>query len=285
MIWLRRTPRPPSNSSCRFWTPSRRAPFVSGLWTELDGTRILAFIGHWSFARFRISMSRFHCWPSSACEVNAMMRELLKKRFDLARAGRDASALSELAREDQRWVSLIRGTTLPSFLQVPRPLFSLKAADQPIRVLAFGDYGNGSTIEREVAEAMKRFHQTSPFDFGITLGDNFYSKGMESPTDPRWKTWWDELYDPMGIRIYASLGNHDWGFADSPAAEVLYTQKSPSWRMPATYYSFTAGSVQFFALDTNEIPELQMQWLNKELDASKALWKVVYGHHPIFSAG
>jgi hypothetical protein len=132
---------------------------------------------------------------------------------------------------------------------------------------------------------MRRFHQMRSFDFAITLGDNFYPKGMESPVDPRWKTWWDEVYDPIGIKAYASLGNHDWGFGDSPAAEVLYTQRSPSWRMPATYYTFTAGPVQFFALDTYEIPEAQLQWLDTELSASHARWKLVYGHHPIYSAG
>jgi len=146
----------------------------------------------------------------------------------------------------------------------------LKLAENRLRVLAFGDFGNGSPEQKEVASAMQRYHRDQPFDFAITLGDNFYSLGMESPADPRWKNWWNELYDPLGIKFYASLGNHDWGFADSPAAEVLYTQKSPSWQMPATYYSFTAGAVQFFALDTNEIPEAQLSWLKEELANSRA---------------
>jgi tartrate-resistant acid phosphatase type 5 len=213
------------------------------------------------------------------------MRQLLWKRMELARANDNGSVSSQLAREDQRWTSLVRGTTLPSFMQVPPPLFSVKALDQPIRVLAFGDFGNGSIQQKEVAEAMQRYHQTQPFDFAITLGDNFYSVGMESPTDPRWKTWWNELYDPLGIKFYVSLGNHDWGSADSPAAEILYAQTSPSWRLPATYYTFTAGAVQFFALDTNEIPEAQLAWLKEELAKSRAIWKLVYGHHPIYSAG
>ena len=213
------------------------------------------------------------------------MRQLLWKRMDLARTSGTGSIPGQLAREDQRWTSLVRGTTLPSFMQVPPPLFSLKPLDQPIRVLAFGDFGNGSIEQKEVASAMQRFHQTQPFDFAITLGDNFYSVGMESPTDPRWKTWWNELYDPLGIKFYVSLGNHDWGSADSPAAEVLYTHSSPSWRLPATYYTFTAGAVQFFALDTNEIPEAQLAWLKQELAKSRAVWKLVYGHHPIYSAG
>lgn len=190
-----------------------------------------------------------------------------------------------LAKEDERWASLERGTMLPSFLQSPPPVFTVLPPDRTVRVLAFGDFGNGTVNQSTVAAAMKQFHQKQPFDFAITLGDNFYSKGMLSTADPRWKTWWDELYDPLKIHFYASLGNHDWGFADSPAAEVLYTRQSPSWRMPATYYTFTAGPVQFFALDTNEIAAAQLMWLDEELGKSKARWKIVYGHHPIYSAG
>ena len=213
------------------------------------------------------------------------MRALLRRRIDLARSKGDDAALRLLGEEDERWISLVRGTMLPSFMRVPPPLFSLKADDKPIRVLAFGDYGTGSLEQKKNAGAMLAYHKTSSFDFAITLGDNFYSLGMESPTDPRWKTWWDDLYNPLGIKFYATMGNHDWGYPDSPAAEILYGLGSPSWRMPAPYYTFTAGPVQFFALDTNEVSEAQLIWLKAELDKSRARWKVVYGHHPIYSAG
>jgi tartrate-resistant acid phosphatase type 5 len=85
--------------------------------------------------------------------------------------------------------------------------------------------------------------------------------------------------------MYATLGNHDWGYADSPAAEVMYTYHSSTWKMPSTYYTFTAGPVQFFALDTNEISRAQLAWLDTEIGKSTARWKVVYGHHPIYSVG
>src|SRR5258705_432313 len=97
-------------------------------------------------------------------------------------------------------------------LQVASGSFSLKASGQPIRVLAFGDFGDGSSGQREVAAATLQYHRQRPFDFAITLGDNFYDKGMKSVDDPRWKTWWDQLYDPLGIQFYATLGNHDYGF-------------------------------------------------------------------------
>jgi DNA repair exonuclease SbcCD nuclease subunit len=95
---------------------------------------------------------------------------------------------------------------------------------------------------------------------------------------------WEQLYGPLGIKFYATLGNHDWSSADSPAAEIHYTDKSPSWRMPAPYYTFTAGPVQFFAFDTQEDSEAEREWLDSELSKSTARWKVVYGHYHIFSA-
>ncbi|MCI0389718.1 MAG: metallophosphoesterase [Acidobacteria bacterium] len=218
-------------------------------------------------------------------QQNQELAQLLRQRLVNARANGDEAALRVLAQEQERWISLVRGTMLPAFMRVPPPIFSLKPGDKAVRVLAFGDFGNGSEEQKQAAAAMLQFNRKTRFDFAITLGDNFYSSGMESPSDPRWKTWWNELYDPLGIKVYATLGNHDWGFADSPAAEILYTQKSPSWRMPAPYYTFTAGPVQFFALDTNEVSEAQLLWLKDELEKSRARWKLVYGHHPIYSAG
>lgn len=213
------------------------------------------------------------------------MRKLLAKRIEMARRDGDKEGLQKLSREDERWVSITRGSMLPSFLRAPAAEFSLKASDRPVRVLAFGDFGTGSEPQKKVAAAMREYHGKSPFDFGITLGDNFYPSGMNSPLDERWKTLYSDLYDPLGIKIYASLGNHDWYGPDSPAAEILYSDRSPSWRLPSPYYTFTAGPVQFFALDTNDMSEAQFMWLDSEIAKSQARWKVVYGHHPIYSAG
>ncbi|MEP7274305.1 MAG: metallophosphoesterase, partial [Acidobacteriota bacterium] len=209
---------------------------------------------------------------------------LLTRRLEKARTSGVESDFRRLAFEQERWISLVRGTMLPGFMRVPPPIFSVKAPSQAVRVLAFGDFGNGSPEQKQIAAAMQTYHRQSAFDFGITLGDNFYSGGIKSLTDPRWKTQWGELYDPLGIKIFATYGNHDWGNTDSPVSELLYSDQSASWRMPAPYYTFTAGSVQFFALDTNEVSEAQLIWLKDELTKSNATWKLVYGHHPIYSA-
>jgi tartrate-resistant acid phosphatase type 5 len=210
---------------------------------------------------------------------------LLEQRLRDVRAAGDAAQLRRLAAEHERWATVVRGGLLPTFLQRPPAVFAAAPAGQSVRVLAFGDFGDGSEPQRQVATAMREYHGKQRFDFAVTLGDNFYSTGMASPDDERWKTWWSDLYDPLKILFYATLGNHDWGQPNSPAAEIIYSARSPSWRMPAAYYTFTAGAAQFFALDTDVISEAQLLWLTDALDASRARWKIVYGHHPIYSHG
>jgi hypothetical protein len=213
------------------------------------------------------------------------LMRLLERRLDSEKKSGTPESIGALMAEQERWTTLVRGGLLPTFFQVPPAAFTLKAAGQPVRVLAFGDYGDGGEPQKRVAAAMLRQHQVRPFDFAITLGDNFYPAGMDSPSDARWDTWWSALYDPLKIHFYVSMGNHDWNQSNSPAAEILFSQRSPSWRLPSAYYTFHAGPVQFFALDTDIMSQAQLQWLASALDSSRAAWKVVYGHHPVYSAG
>lgn len=221
------------------------------------------------------------------------VRQALNKRLEQAQASGNEAELLKLRQEQERWISLVNGTMLPAFMRVPPPLFALKPRGKVLRVLSLGDYGAGAPgngqiagePQKQVAAAMLKMQQKKAFDFAVTLGDNFYPTGMYSPTDPRWKTLWSDLYNPLKLRFYATMGNHDWGSPDSPASELMYAKQSPSWTMPAPYYTFTAGPAQFFALDTNEVSDLQLAWLRDELAKSTARWKIVYGHHPIYSAG
>jgi hypothetical protein len=212
------------------------------------------------------------------------LSRLLTTRLQTAVAAGDLHSAGLILDEQKLLQQTRYGITLPSFMRVPPPLFSVAPAPKPIRVLAFGDFGTGSAAQTQTAAAMVAYHKIHPFDFGLTLGDNFYPRGMKSPDDPRWQTQWEDLYGPMHIPFYAVLGNHDWSGADSPAAEILYSAKSQNWHMPAPYYTFTAGSVQFFAFDTPAVDDAELKWLDEELTKSTARWKVVFGHYHIYSA-
>ena len=212
------------------------------------------------------------------------LRKLLQARMEAAKASGDSAGVEKLAEEQERRYSWFGEITLPGFLKVPPPVFSVMPAEKSIRVLSFGDFGTGSPEQINLAKAMVEYHKTHPFDFGLTLGDNFYTYGMVSPNDPRWQTQWEQLYGPLGIKFYPAFGNHDYGQPDSPAAEILYSEKSPDWRFPAPYYTFTAGPVQFFAVDNINLTESELLWLDRELSKSQARWKLVYAHYPIYSA-
>ncbi len=212
------------------------------------------------------------------------LSRLLNARLGAAVAAGDIHSAG-LVLDEQKLLQQTRyGIAFPSFMRVPPPLFSVAPAGKPIRVLAFGDFGTGSPAQKQTAAAMVTYAKSHPFDFGLTLGDNFYPRGLNSPDDPRWQTQWEELYSPMHIPFYAVLGNHDWSGPNSPAAEILYSARSQSWHMPAPYYTFTAGTVQFFAFDTPAVDEAELKWLDEELTKSTALWKVVFGHYHIYSA-
>jgi tartrate-resistant acid phosphatase type 5 len=168
---------------------------------------------------------------------------------------------------------------------------AIKPANRAVRVLAFGDFGSGAADQRRVAAGMRRYDAEHPFDFGITLGDNFYPQGLPSPTDERWIRRWEDPYGPLGIRVYATLGNHDHRDPASPGAQIQRSALSRSWCLPRHFYTYTAGPVQLFALDTDPIEkgeaslQIQLDWLKQALQESQAPWKVVYGHHPIYTNG
>jgi len=215
--------------------------------------------------------------------------QLTVARANRARSEGDAAGAMKLLDEGDKWVEWDGQMNLPNFMRTPPPLFQVASEKKPIRVLAFGDFGTSSPQQVQLAATMKEYQKENPFDFGVTLGDNFYPNGVSSPDDPQWKAKWEDMYGPLGLSFYATLGNHDYLRPDGPAAEILYTQKSPSWKMPATYYTYTAGPVQFFAIDTIELsdtalPNKEMAWLDAELAKSKARWKIVYGHYQIYSA-
>jgi len=221
---------------------------------------------------------------------NLRVGELLEKRLQSAQGG--DTSLKTLRDEylaHYMWYGEIR---LPDFAYAPPPVFQVKPAGQFVRVLGFGDFGDDSTTAQvKTAAAMRSYHREHPFDFGITMGDNFYPKGplifgehgggLSSPEDPRWRTMWEDLYGPMGIKFYPSIGNGDYFDDNGLAAELAYTRKSQTWFFPAPYYTYTAGSIQFFAIDNIRLSDDELHWLDEELAKSKSRWKVVYGHYPI----
>ena len=154
-----------------------------------------------------------------------------------------------------------------------------------VKFAVIGDSGRGNQAQRDVAEQMVRFHQRFAFPFVIMVGDNLY-EGTATAEDYRSK--FEEPYAPLldeGVEFFAALGNHD------DPQEVNYEHFNMRGRR---YYRFappgnlvarlTTG-VQFFALDSTYLDRGQLTWLDAELKASPADWKIVFLHHPIYTSG
>ena len=133
-------------------------------------------------------------------------------------------------------------------------------ADRPefVRFVAIGDMGTAGPGQRKVAAAIASRARDEPVQFLLTLGDNFYPAGVISPDDPQWVSTIEGVYsDPaLQVPMYPTLGNHD--HQGLPIEEIRYSERSDTWSMPASYYSFSrfladGTEVAFFALDTEGI--------------------------------
>jgi len=118
------------------------------------------------------------------------------------------------------------------------PVFTVQAR-APIRALAFGDFGEGNEPQRRTAAAMVAYHGGHPFDFGITLGDNFYPSGISSLDDPRWKSQFEDLYGPMGIKFYATLGITITTYREPDDGDLVLEIES-RLAIGSPYYTFVA---------------------------------------------
>ncbi len=165
-----------------------------------------------------------------------------------------------------------------------------------VRAIVFGDWGSRGPGQRLVAQAMAERARREPVDLLITTGDNFYPRGVQSVDDPQWAAKFEGIYgDPaLQVPVFPALGNHD--YMGRVEAQVEYSRVNPRWRLPARYHAFTwppeaqAPLVEVFIADTQAMllrggDADQRAWLAAALERSTARWKVVVGHHPIYSNG
>ncbi len=165
---------------------------------------------------------------------------------------------------------------------------TLETTEEPLlRFAAIADNGFGSAAQFAVAKSMWETYQQKPYSFVLMAGDNIYSYGEIKLA----KAYFEEPYAPLlnkDVKFYAVLGNHDIIKTNNGLDQINYKP----FNMSDRYYSFKKGdvregTVEFFAIDTNSNAEWesQLSWLDRQLAASNAPWKIVYGHHPLYSSG
>jgi len=172
------------------------------------------------------------------------------------------------------------------------PVFTFETAEasfeSSFRFAMFGDSGSGNSNQLGVASLLEELDP----DLVLIAGDVVYPSGALSGMDPRYFVPYAALLPERPF--YLALGNHD--YQTSCAQPYL-----DSFCLPASaaggerYYSFDRGNVHFVSADSaplgslpsgcspNSAFEAQLAWLDADLAASTAAWKVVFFHHSPYS--
>jgi tartrate-resistant acid phosphatase type 5 len=188
-------------------------------------------------------------------------------------------------------------------------MFAAEPRAGGLNYLLLGDWGRkGEPDQAEVDRQMGLYGAKVEPKFVVAVGDNFYEDGVASVQDAHWQQSFEKVYTAPALQApwWAVLGNHDYhGNCD---AQIAYSKGSRRWNMPARYYKRAEtidakNSVDFFYLDTTPMAGFdlgetthygdlksqnlprQMEWFESALKASTAAWKIVIGHHPIYSGG
>jgi 3',5'-cyclic AMP phosphodiesterase CpdA len=156
------------------------------------------------------------------------------------------------------------------------PVSTLQTANNPNTPFAFvvlSDVQTGGSVPESIANAAWELRP----NFTVIAGDLVDNGNVKSQ-------WTDEFFKPLKplierVPFYPVLGNHD--------LDSRHFYEYMSLPNPEYFYTFSFGNTQFFMLDTNRDVRPgteQYQWLDRELAASTATWKVCVHHQPPFSS-
>jgi tartrate-resistant acid phosphatase type 5 len=200
-----------------------------------------------------------------------------------------------------------------SFTENPLPVpetsqtIQLKKYSDGLNFFVISDPGkNGIKSQKKMADQMALQADDMNPEFIVSCGNNFQAEGVESVDDPLWKSDFENVYKKASLQVewYPVLGNRD--YRGNSQAEIDYSKISKRWRLKSRFYTFVrqindSVSARFIFLDTTPLIDKyfkkegysditkqdsaqQIAWLKAVLASSKEQWKMVFGHHSIFSA-
>jgi len=169
---------------------------------------------------------------------------------------------------------------------------------KPIRIWAFGDFGDGSIHQKRVRDAYIRHYEQEDTDLWLWLGDNAYNDG----TDEEFQTKVFEVFPEELARmvVWPTPGNHDyksisWLTHQGPYYDIFTLPKQgeaggePS--KDESYYSFDYGNIHFISINSEYVPHILnnntifTKWLERDLKATRKDWIIAFWHQPPYSKG
>jgi len=197
---------------------------------------------------------------------------------------------------------------IPSVPIESKNVVTSKTFGRAFNFMIVSDWGwNGYGKQLDVADQMAKTADSTDAKFIATCGDNFQISGVASTQDPLWMTNFENIYRGNSLQVewFPVFGNHD--YKGNTQAEIDYSKISRRWRMTEHYYTFVKKindsiSARFIFIDTPPLigeyrnnpagypdavkqdADKEIKWLKDVLANSKEQWKLVFGHHPVYSA-
>lgn len=149
-----------------------------------------------------------------------------------------------------------------------------------VGLIAFGDAGDGSKTQYQVADEMEKWADEHPVDALLEVGDVVYQDG-----DP--KKFDDAIDKPYGKLmehrpLWVALGNHDV-LTNNGRDLISHLDLPGRWYEKVIRHGKV--SVQLLVLDSNDVSPEQTRWLTEKLDAGSFTWRIVAFHFPPYSCG
>ncbi|CAI5999607.1 unnamed protein product [Closterium sp. NIES-64] len=200
---------------------------------------------------------------------------------------------------------------------------SSSSSSAAVSFFAFGDWGRNGTFNQSlIAQQMGAVGQQMAPQFVVSVGDNFYDEGLTDVNDDEFARSFTNIYTHRTLQVpwYAVLGNHDYYGNVLAQLHPALANRDPRWvcrRSMALSLPLCPSAsvdcvdlVDLFLYDTTPLvpayrhkkgrrvdwrglnsanwtlqEAAQLQELEGWLGNSRARWKVVVGHHPVFSYG
>lgn len=185
------------------------------------------------------------------------------------------------------------------------------AVEQPpangFNFFVLSDMGStGSYREDATAAEVNQLSGSLHPRFVINQGDFFHDSGVRDTLDPLWNAQFEKMFTAPGLQVkwYSIIGNHE--YIGNPQALVDYGKHNSRWTLPARNYTFvqqvdSATAIRFVMIDTSPFldgyhrdpkyrevnsqdPARTVAFADSVLSRSREKWKVVIGHHPIYTS-
>ncbi|KAJ1611838.1 putative purple acid phosphatase precursor [Cryptosporidium canis] len=114
----------------------------------------------------------------------------------------------------------------------------LKCSSSELTVFSIGDWGERTECLANVTSHMSRLEATLNPEFIVSVGDNFYQRGVKSVDDPNWEEVLEGPFGKLsrGLKVHSCLGDHDWRGSTTAQIDRTNSSSNTRWYLPGYWW-------------------------------------------------